>query len=187
MAKTKPAIMPDEKYIQIDKDGKPDFINKAAGQNIPGVPADDDLCFIEFKKIKIPKAVPDEDHPGKMKSENVDGYEFTCVPSDKCKAKNKDMDEKREKLGAAIKKLEGEIKDPMKKHEQAANEKKKAELESELHKIDDDCLLKFIVGTGGDDKTKKRLAVDEIKAKKIEFVFCHCQKVKAPEPPKKPR
>jgi hypothetical protein len=185
MANNQRTIMP-EKYIQIDGNGKPDYINKAAGQAIPGVPKDEDLCLIEFKPVKIPKVEPDDDAPGGKKQVDKNGYAFTCAPSDECLKKNDAVEKQKEQLRKDIAAQQAIIDDPQKKQDHAKATKKKAELEADLARFPKDCDLKFIVDTGGDDKTGGgRFTEDEIKAKKIKYAYCYCQKVKAPEPPKK--
>ncbi|HEV3189586.1 MAG TPA: hypothetical protein VGY54_03770, partial [Polyangiaceae bacterium] len=83
-----------------------------------------------------------------------------------------DSKQKSQHAGATTKKKEAE--------------KKKADLQAELAKFKrDDCVLKYFVRAGGDDKTGNgRPTLDEIKEKKIENIVCLCQKVE-PEPPKK--
>ncbi|MGD0828125.1 MAG: hypothetical protein ABSA09_08580 [Desulfobaccales bacterium] len=86
-----------EKYIKIDAStGKPGYIDKDEAHKEPGMADDDDLCFIKFTDIKIPKAGTDEE--GGKKQIDVPGIEFECDPPDKCKEMRKKIDEEIKKL-----------------------------------------------------------------------------------------
>lgn len=191
--------MAKEKYIKIDPlTGKPEYIGKKDGQAIPGVPDDDDLCLIAFKEVKISKTV--DDNAGGKKQALVPGVEFLCEPSDACKKKNQEANEKKKKLKdeidaekAVIDAQDKIIDDPKQKAQHGAAkakkkdaEKKRAAAQEELEKFKrNDCVLKYFVEAGGDDKPEHgRHTFDEIKDKKIQNVVCVCQKV-APEPAKK--
>lgn len=189
-----------DKYIKIDKDsGKPEYINKGDGQKIPGVPGDDDLCFIEFKEVQIPKAEKgDDDSPKEAK--NVPGAEFNCKPTDKCNEKNKEVNAKRTALQKQIAERNKDIADQDKiindkkktpqehtaaKTKKEAAEKKKGELQHELHGYPPNCVLKYSVAAGGKEPTSHRVTYDDLKANKVEYIFCLCQKVTVPDAPKK--
>ena len=191
--------MPDHKYIQI-KDGKPKFIDPADGEKIPGIPIPDDLCFIDIEESGVSGGTGGDDNPGDAKEYAKKFYTFVCAPTDKCKAKNKKVDEKRDGLDKEIAglktdigKLEADIKDKSKAAQKPANEQAKGKKAEELKKketerkaIPNDCLVKYFTGDGKSVKTSSnRFTADELKDQKIETVFCFCQEVKLPDPAKK--
>src|ERR1700690_739223 len=144
--------MAKEKYIKIDPTtGKPDYISEDEGKKIKGVAEDKDLCFVEFKAVQIPVV--------KSATLTAAGFEFTCVPTDKCKDSHKETNDKKKALKdqidaqkKSIVNSQDIIDDPKKKeqHKKAQDEKKKAEakikeLEAQLIKFGPDCQLKFYV------------------------------------------
>jgi hypothetical protein len=174
--------MPDEKYIKIDPaTGKAEYLDKDDGQKIAGIPKDNNLCFVAFKEVKIPKVITNDQ--GEKEPVNVDGYDFDCKPSPECLEKNKEAEAKQKPIREKVRAQQGIVDD--KKASKAKKDAAKAELvklREQLRAFDPYCVLKCFVRPGGNDILPKngRLTLDDIKERKIQHVFCQCQKVELP-------
>jgi hypothetical protein len=202
--------MPTNKSAQIDgTTGMPKGLDATDTQNLkyPGMPKDEDLCGITFKPYHTAGGTEEN-------KIDVSGVNFECDPTEECNKKNKETIEQKKKLKDQIdgeqKKIDQAKKDigdankilgdsgKKAQHDQAKQakktaegkeeeaKKKKAALEGELGKYPPECQLTYLVAAGGDAQNPRHhVPYDELKKRKVEYVVCLCEKVKAPEPPKK--